>query len=149
MNKLVAVVALALAPVAIAQVAPGRQPNQPPPYGRTNASYVLKVEAPPAKKGQKALAKLKITPAAGYHMNKEYPTSLVLNAVPAGVLVDKMKQTAKDAAKFEEAGAEFDVAYTAANAGKQVVAGEIKFAVCTPSSCDPQKSAVSFELDVK
>jgi len=48
----------------------------------TMSSYVLKVEAPPAKKGQKAVAKVRITPAAGYHMNKEYPTSLVLSSVP-------------------------------------------------------------------
>jgi len=113
------------------------------------ASYVLKVEAPPAKKGQKAVAKVKITPAAGYHMNKEYPTSLVLSSVPAGVLVDKMKQTAKDAAKWEEAEGEFDVAYTASEAGKKTVSGEIKFAVCSANTCDPKKSNVSFQIDVK
>src|SRR6476620_3560632 len=78
----------------------------------TTASYVLKVEAPPAKKGQKSVAKVKITPAAGYHMNKEYPTSLVLTTVPSGVMVDQMKQTMKDAKKWEEAEGEFDVAYT-------------------------------------
>ncbi|HEX9101357.1 MAG TPA: hypothetical protein VF997_04100 [Polyangia bacterium] len=115
----------------------------------TTSSYVLKVEAPPAKKGQKAVAKVKITPGAGYHMNKEYPTSLVLAAVPAGVTVDKMKQTMKDATKWEEAGGEFDVAYTAAETGKKTVSGEIKFAVCSANTCDPKKSNISFEIDVK
>jgi hypothetical protein len=115
----------------------------------TLSSYVLKVEAPPAKKGQKAVAKVKITPAAGYHMNKEYPTSLVFSAVPTGVTVDKPKLTMKDAAKWEEAGGEFDVAYTAAEAGKKTVTGEIKFAVCSATTCDPKKSNVSFEIDVK
>lgn len=115
----------------------------------TMASYALKVEAPPAKKGEKAVAKVKITPAAGYHMNKEYPTSLVLSTVPAGVTVDKMKLTMKDAARWEESGGEFDVAYTAAAAGKKVVSGEIKFAVCSATTCDPKKSNVSFEIDVK
>jgi len=115
----------------------------------TMASYVLKVEAPPAKKGQKAIAKVKITPAAGYHMNKEYPTSLVLNSIPAGVMVDKMKMTAKDAAKWEEAEGEFDVAYTASQPGKKTVTGEIKFAVCSANTCDPKKSNVSFDIDVK
>jgi hypothetical protein len=113
------------------------------------SSYVLKVDVSPAKKGQKAVAKVHITPGAGYHMNKEYPTSLVFTTVPAGVSVDKMKLTAKDAAKFEEAGAEFDIAYTAAQLGKKVVSGEIKFAVCSATTCDPKKSAVSFEIDVK
>jgi hypothetical protein len=112
-------------------------------------SYVLKVEAPPAKKGQKSIAKIHITPGAGFHMNKEYPTSLVLSSVPSGVTVDKMKLTMKDAAKWEETEGEFDVAYTAAEAGKKVVTGEIKFAVCSATTCDPKKSNVSFEIDVK
>jgi hypothetical protein len=115
----------------------------------TVSSYVLKVDAPPAKKGQKAVAKIRITPGAGYHMNKDYPTSLVLNSVPAGVLVDKLKFTAKDATKWEEQGGEFDVAYTAQQAGKQKVSGEIKFAVCSATTCDPKKSVLSFEIDVK
>jgi hypothetical protein len=112
-------------------------------------SYTLKVDAPAAKKGQKAVAKIKITPGSGYHMNKEYPTSLTLNGVPAGVTVDKTKFTGKDAAKWEEQGGEFDVGYTAAAAGKKVVTGELKFAVCSATTCDPKKSAVSFEIDVK
>ncbi len=115
----------------------------------TASAYVLKVEAPPAKKGQKAVAKIHITPGSGYHMNKEYPTSLTLSSVPAGVTVDKTKQTMKDAAKWEEAGGEFDVAYTAAAPGKKTVSGEIKFAVCSANTCDPQRSNVSFEIDVK
>jgi hypothetical protein len=141
MKKLVAVVALFAVPaLALAQQQGERA---------TLSSYVLKVEAPPAKKGQKSIAKIHITPGAGYHMNKEYPTSLVLSTVPAGVTVDKLKWTMKDAAKWEEAEGEFDVAYTAAEAGKKTVSGEIKFAVCSATTCDPKKSNVSFEIDVK
>jgi len=136
MRKLVALVALFALP-AVAQ------------EGGVRASYVLKVETPPAKKGQKSVAKVKITPAAGYHMNKEYPTSLVLTTVPSGVMVDQMKQTMKDAKKWEEAEGEFDVAYTSSEAGKKTVSGEIKFAVCSATTCDPKKSNVSFEIDVK
>ncbi|HEY1585411.1 MAG TPA: hypothetical protein VGH63_06950, partial [Polyangia bacterium] len=124
MKKLVALVALVSLP-ALAQQQGERS---------TTSSYLLKVEAPPAKKGQKSVAKIRITPGAGFHMNKEYPTSLVLSTVPAGVTVDKMKQTVKDAAKWEEAGGEFDVAYTASNPGKQTVSGEIKFAVCSATT---------------
>jgi hypothetical protein len=82
-------------------------------------------------------------------MNKEYPTSLVLTTVPSGVLVDQMKQTMKDAKKWEEAEGEFDVAYTSSETGKKTVSGEIKFAVCSATTCDPKKSNVSFEIDVK
>ncbi len=135
MKKLFAVVALFALPAL-------------PAGAQQNSGFKLTVEAPPAKKGQKAVAKVKITPGAGFHMNKEYPTSLNVSA-PLGVTVDKPKQTMKDATKWEEQGGEFDVAYTAAKPGKQVVTGEIKFAVCSANSCDPKKSAVSFEIDVK
>jgi hypothetical protein len=132
MKKLVAIVALFALP-ALAQ----------------ESAYKLSVEAAPAKKGQRAVAKIKVTPGSGYHMNKEYPTSLVINDVPTGVTVDKMKFTAKDAAKWEEQGGEFDVGVTSAETGKKVVKGELKFAVCSANTCDPKKSAVSFEIDVK
>jgi hypothetical protein len=132
MKKLVAIVALIAAP-AFAD----------------DTAYKVSVEAAPAKKGQKAVAKVKITPGAGYHMNKEYPTSLVLNDVPTGVTVDKTKLTAKDAAKWEESGGEFDVGVTSAETGKKVVKGELKFAVCSTNTCDPKKSAVALEIDVK
>ena len=117
--------------------------------GGATTGYTLKIDAPPAKKGQKAVAKIHITPGAGFHMNKEYPTSLTLSAVPAGVTVDKAKQTMKDAAKWDETGGEFDVAYTAAQPGKKVVAGELKFAVCSTNTCDPKKSSISIPIDVK
>jgi hypothetical protein len=140
MQKLVAVVAVFAIPAVAGAVFAQGQPRNPPP---AEAGYVLKIDAPTTKVGQKAVARVHITPGAGYH------TSLVFTTVPAGVLVDKMKLTAKDAAKFEEAGAEFDVAYTAAQPGKKVVSGELKFAVCSATTCDPKKSNVSFEIDVK
>jgi hypothetical protein len=143
MKKLFAVVpmfaTLALGGPVLAQDGPGAS---------VHAAYALKVDAPPAKKGQQAVAKIKITPGAGFHINKEYPTSLALHP-PAGVTVAKSKLGAKDAARWEEKGGEFDVSYTAKHPGKQVVTGELKFAVCSVNSCNPQTSTVSFEIDVK
>jgi hypothetical protein len=150
MKKLLLIGSLLLGPLALAQpaardtTAPAK-PGTPVP---ADASYVLKIEAPKAQKGQPAVAHIKITPGAGFHMNKEYPTSLALTP-PTGVTVAKPKLTAKDAAKWEEQGGEFAVNYTAAAAGKQTVTGELKFAVCSANSCDPKKSAISFEIDVK
>ena len=141
MKKLVTFVAVSSALVLSALAVPA--------FAEGAAGYTLKVEAPPAKKGHKAVAKIHITPGAGFHMNKEYPTSLTLSSVPAGVTVDKTKQTMKDAAKWDETGGEFDVAYTAAQPGKKVVAGELKFAVCSTNTCDPKKSAISIDIDVK
>jgi hypothetical protein len=118
-------------------------------YGQAaDSSFSVKVEAPPAKKGQKSVAHIRITPGTGFHMNKEFPTSLTF-APPDGVTLDKNKLGIADAAKWEEQGGAFDVAYTAAQPGKKIVTGEIKFAVCSANSCDPKKSKVSIEIDVK
>ncbi len=146
MTKLAPFAAVVVGTLVVGTLGWAQGPKHNPPPA--DASYVLKWEAPVAKSGQKAVARLKITPGAGFHINKDYPTSLSLTP-PTGVTLDKPKLAAKDAAKWEEQGGEFDVAYTAAKPGKQVVTGEIKFAVCSANSCDPKKSAVSFEIDVK
>jgi hypothetical protein len=120
--------------------------------GRTahaaDASYALRLEVPPAKRGQKGVARIHIAPGAGFHMNRDYP--MVVSVVaPAGLAIERPKQTAKDAVKLEEAGVDFDVAYTASEAGAKLVTGELKFAVCNASSCDPKKEKLSFTIDVK
>jgi hypothetical protein len=113
-----------------------------------DAAYTVKVEAPPVKKAEKAKARIHITPGAGFHMNKEYPTSIALTP-PAGVTLEKPKLTAKDAAKFEEAGADFDVVFTASDVGKKDFTGELKFAVCSANSCDPKREKIAFTVEVK
>jgi hypothetical protein len=113
-----------------------------------DSSYQLKVEAAPAKKAEKATARIVIVAGPGYHMNKDYPTSLRVEA-PAGTTVHTPKLTAKEAVKFEEAGATFEVAYTASEKGPKTFTGEIKFAVCTANTCDPKKEKLTFTVDVK
>jgi hypothetical protein len=105
-------------------------------------SFAIKIDAPPSKKAQKATAKIHISPGTGYHVNKDYPTSLKLAQVD-GVTVEKPTQ------KVEEAGADFEVAYTATAAGQKTFTGEVKFAVCSKSSCDPKRQPVTFTVEVK
>ena len=125
--------------ILIALVVPGLALADP--------AYSLKIDAPAGKKAQRGVVKIHIAPGSGYHMNKDYPTSVTVTP-PTGASVEKPKQTAKDATKFEEAGADFEVAYTSTAAGKQTFSGEIKFAVCTASTCDPKKEKLSFTVDV-
>src|SRR6478609_2569084 len=87
-----------------------------PAVALADPAYSVKIDAPPGKTAQKGVVKIVIQPGTGFHVNKDYPTSLTLTGIPAGVLVDKMKQTAKDAAKLTEQEAEFDVSYTASAA---------------------------------
>lgn len=111
-------------------------------------AYQLRVEAPSAAKGTRSVAKVIIAPGPGFHINKEFPTSMTVNP-PDGVKLEKPKQSGKDAVRLEEAGAEFDVGYVASSAGDKPFSGELKFAVCTATTCDPKKEKLSFVVQVK
>jgi hypothetical protein len=132
----------ALAPIALAV------PLALPALALADASYAVKVSAPAATHNQRTVAKIHIAPGAGYHVNKEYPT--VINVVaPAGVALEKARLTGKDAVRLEDAGADFEVAFTPSEPGKKSFTGELKFAVCSANSCDPKKEQLAFTVEVK
>ncbi|MCK6587494.1 MAG: hypothetical protein HUU21_07400 [Polyangiaceae bacterium] len=112
------------------------------------STYKFSVSAPEAKVSAKSSAKISVLPTDGFKINLEYPTKVTLNA-PAGVSLEKTKLTAKDAAQLDKSGVVFDVAYTATERGKKTITGEMKFATCTETSCDPQTLPLSFEIDAK
>ncbi|MEO6952275.1 MAG: hypothetical protein ABI321_10715 [Polyangia bacterium] len=108
----------------------------------------MKVDVPAAKAGQHTVVKLHVKPGQGYHMNKEFPVGVTLNPT-AGIKADKPHLGKADAARFEEAGADFDLDLVAATPGKQVVTADMKFAVCSATACEPKREKVSFTLEVK
>jgi len=114
-----------------------------------DTSFKLDVAAPtPAAAGQQAVARVKVVPGAGWKMNKEYPTKLVIQP-PDGVTAAKAEQVLADAATFNDHELAFDVRLTAAKPGTYKVAGTFKFAVCTDATCDPKKQAIAFDLTAK
>jgi hypothetical protein len=115
-----------------------------------DADYASKVTAPSAKANTKAVAKIKVESKGAYHVNKEFPTKLTLEA-PAGVTLEKAKQTAKDAVKLDDKAAEFEVAFTSSEKGKKEFKGELKFALCDNAGkeCLPKSEKISFTVDVK
>ena len=110
-----------------------------------DGSFKVQIDVFATAKSHSGVAKVHITPGAGFHMNKEFPASLSVTP-PAGVTVAqaKVKPT-----KVEESELDFEVAYTPTQAGKKTFTGEIKFAVCSASSCDPKKQSLNFTVDVK
>lgn len=121
----------------------------PRPGSAADPSYAVKVEVPAAAKhGERTVVKVHVVPGSGYHMNLEFPTALTIAAID-GVSVEKAKQTGKEAARLVEAGLDFDVALTTAAAGKKVLNGDLKFAVCSATSCDPKREKVSFTVEAK
>jgi hypothetical protein len=113
---------------------------------KNDSSFQLAVEAPaPGKPGVEAVAHVVVTPGSGYHVNQEFPTRLVITP-PDGVKVAKAELHKEDATKFDANKLQFDVKMTADKAGTYKVAGSLKFAVCTESSCDPKKREIAFDL---
>ena len=109
--------------------------------------YTLHITPVSAKKGQPATVTVLFTPAKGYHVNKDFPTKLKLSP-PAGVVAAKTELLGKDAKLTEQEG-RFEVQLTSSEAGKKSVPGELRFAVCTETTCDPQKATVTIDLTVK
>ena len=111
--------------------------------------YKLDVKAPSAKKGEKAVAKLHIEGTGDFHVNQEYPVKISVTA-PAGVTLTKATLKKEDAVKFEEKGADFDIAFTSTDSGKKDFTGEAKFAVCKgKEACKPVTEKLAFSVDVK
>lgn len=113
--------------------------------GGVDTSFKLAVQTPSAgPAGAPAVARVQVLPAEGWHMNLEYPTKLTLTA-PDGVQLDKAVMVPADG-KLDDNELAFDVKLTAGKAGTYKVDGELKFAVCTPETCDPKKQQIAFEL---
>lgn len=134
MRKLVVTLA-AFLPLAVATTA------------RADDSFTVAAAPIAAKKGQAAKGSVVVKPGKGFHINQEYPLSLKLLPV-AGVSFAKQTLTRSDAHLTEQEGA-FEVEVTAADAGKKTLTGELKFAVCSATTCDPKKVMVNLPVEVK
>jgi len=114
--------------------------------GGGDGSFKLAVSTPAAgPAGTEAIAHVTVTPSTGWHMNKDYPTKLKLTA-PEGVALQKAVLELADVAKLDDNELAFDVKLTPARAGTYKVDGELKFAVCTPDTCDPKKQTIAFDV---
>ena len=109
--------------------------------------YTLAIAKVSAKKGQPATTQIVITAAAGYHLNTDFPTSIKFSP-PAGVTATAAKLDYDKANKSPQTGS-LAVTLASTEAGKKQVAGELRFAVCTDTTCDPQRSPLTIDLDVK
>jgi hypothetical protein len=149
---LLALAALACSKPSQAEPAPPPAPAPPPTAPSNHAEgqgFVVDVQVPAeAAAGVETKAQVVLKPTGGYHVNKEFPIALTVTA-PDGVAVAKPKQSAADAAKLEETGAVFDVAFTPKAAGALALAATFKFAVCTATTCDPKNTKLAWNVTIK
>ncbi len=110
--------------------------------------YTLSVDKVAAKRGQAAVTQVVIRPAAGYHVNVDYPVALKL-VLPGGVTAAKSDLKKADAKVFTEKEGRFEVALTSSEAGPKAITGQLAFAVCTATTCEPQKVPITIEMSVQ
>jgi len=116
----------------------------------------LAIELPAdAKAGAEVIAKVTVTPGAGYHVNTEYPTKLTLTP-PQGVTLAKAELAAGghdnakgDADALDEKQLAFAVKLTPAASGSYTINGNFKFAVCDKSQCLPKREAIAITVAAK
>jgi hypothetical protein len=116
----------------------------------------LTIELPAdAKAGGEAIAKIRVTPGSGYHVNLEYPVKLTLTQ-PDGVTLAKTTFVAGgrdkskgDADALDENQLALSVKMTPAASGSYTVNGTFKFAVCDVSQCLAKKETIAIALAAK
>lgn len=115
-----------------------------------NDEYKLRMAIPAdMSAGKEAIVNVFLEPAAGWKLNREFPTALSLDP-KEGVTVLKGSQSVGDAKKFEEkVGAEWAISLTSAKSGDVAMTGAFRFAVCTDATCKPKSVGLSFTLPVK
>ncbi len=94
-------------------------------------------------------AEVKVEAQGAYHVNKEFPHKLTLEA-PAGVTLEESKLTKDKAAKFTDKELAFDVSLTATKAGKSEIKGTLKFGVCEgDKACELKTENVVIAVEAK
>ena len=116
----------------------------------------LEIGSAEVKPGAEATVSLKVTPAAGFHVNTDFPIKLTLEAPPAGVTLAKAELVAGgkdkaqgDASALSEKTIAFDVKATPAAAGSYEIKGMFKFGVCDEQSCHAKRQPVTIAIAAK
>jgi hypothetical protein len=111
----------------------------------------LTIDKCDAKAGSETSVAIKVSPAAGFHMSKNYPTKLTVEA-PAGVKVAKAELVAGgrseakgDADELSEKLVAFSVKATAEKPGTYKITGTFKFGVCDKDSCRAKKQPIAIQ----
>jgi hypothetical protein len=131
MKKIVAFAALAVATFAGAAFAA--------------EGYSISVNGGKGKANEKITSVIKVTSKGAYHINKEYPHKVTLTA-PEGVTVESAKVKGN---VDSETQLSFVVTSTSSGAGKKDISAEVKFAVCTETTCEPAVEKVTVSVESK
>ncbi len=107
--------------------------------------YSLVVNGGKGKANEQVTSVIRVTAKGDYHINKEYPHKVTLTA-PEGVTIESAKVKGNI---DSETQLSFVVKSTSAAAGKKDIKAEVKFAVCTESTCNPAVEQVTLSVEAK
>ena len=110
---------------------------------RIETSKALKV-----KKGETGHAKVEVVPGSDAHVSPDAPISLTVSSGPA-VKIAKAKLGRPEAKETKARGVEFEVPFTAQNAGKDEIKGTLSFFICTEKLCEKQKREIAMAVEVQ
>jgi hypothetical protein len=128
-------------PAAPASAAPATQ-------AATAQPYTVRIVAGDAKAGQAGKSVVEVTPAAGFHMNLEFPVRLRVTP-PTGLTLGKADLSKEDA-ELTEAALRFSVPFTATAAGKVSLEALGDFSVCNDTTCKLiRDEKLAWDVDVK
>ena len=103
-----------------------------------------KVKVPVNKTGE---AKVSVSVVKGWKWNKQYPTTLKLTKVPAGLKLDKLKFKRGDF-KSSNRAASVAVKVTGTKAGKHKVTGKLNMGICDEKGCIIRVTQVQLWVEV-
>lgn len=108
-------------------------------------AFSIAVSGGKGKANEKVTSVVKVTPKGDYHINAEFPHKITLT-LPEGVSADDVK--VKGIVENDHM-LSFKVVTTSAAAGKKDISAQVRFAVCTDATCEPQTAGVTIPVEAK
>lgn len=116
-------------------------------------NFSLDLASAGCKAGADCTMSIKLTAAAEYHVNKEYPYKLTANAAPGVTFLGKkdpntFSKASGDLVEDGEKSATMTVRFKPAAAGEAKVAGTYKMSVCSADQCQIEVQPIALSVPV-
>jgi len=126
--------------------APRKAPESSSPLAEVERdAYALAAKPTKAKVGEHAALHVELKAKNGFHVNAEYPHKLSVDAVPAGLRIEKT-ELARGDASLDDGSLRFDVDAVAEKPGRYSVQAKLKTSVCDEKHCILKSEKVTLKL---
>jgi hypothetical protein len=130
----------------VTELGPGKQRIDGP-------NFSLDVASTGCKAGSECTMTVKLTAAAEYHVNKEYPYKLTANTAPGLTFLGKKEPNtfSKESGDFVEEGEKIGtmtVRFKPTAAGDTKIAGTYKMSVCSADQCQIEIQPITLSMVV-